>query len=418
MPDPSSTSSLRNPSADVAPGLRTSCAVVLAVVLGYGLLTLPILARNGFDPSVFIHAGDRFVDPARLELPIIVKLHADGYDGQFYYRMALAPLRMQQAALGIRFDSPRWRVQRIVYPLLAWVAAFGHAAAVPATMVLVNLLGLGAIATVALRLTARLRLPTLTPLAIMLWPGFVIALTHDTTEIVATAFLLGALDCYFAKRLLAYAGLGVLASLTRETSILLLGGILCFEAAQAVRPAAAGQRWHRVLICGLALVPFLVWWDALRLIWDQSPQETIAHGDVGWPFAGAAEMLRDTLTGVRRFAPGPGMNAAIGAYLLGSAAWLLGFCAIVAARTPVVLRVAGTGALAAGWLPIVALMSLLTADGPWIDQTAFFRAFTECYVVGCLVLAVRPVPRWLTWLILAGGALAFLGAWVLTVGEK
>jgi len=74
--------------------------------------------------------------------------------------------------------------------------------------------------------------------------------------------------------------------------------------------------------------------------------------------------------------------------------------------------------LAAGWLPIVALMSLLTADGPWIDQTAFFRAFTECYVVGCLVLAVRPVPRWLTWLILAGGALAFLGAWVLTVGEK
>src|ERR1700758_5508700 len=122
MPDPSSTSSLRNPSADEAPGLSTSCAVLLAVVLGYGLLTLPILARNGFDPSVFIHAGDRFVDPAHLESPIIVKLHADGYDGQFYYRMALAPLRMQQAALGIRFDSPRWRVQRIVYPLLAWVA--------------------------------------------------------------------------------------------------------------------------------------------------------------------------------------------------------------------------------------------------------------------------------------------------------
>jgi hypothetical protein len=83
-----------------------------------------------------------------------------------------------------------------------------------------------------------------------------------------------------------------------------------------------------------------------------------------------------------------------------------------------VLRLAGAGALAAGWLPVIALMSLLTAGGPWVDRNAYFRAFTECYVVGCLVLGLRPPARWLVRLMLAGGTLALLGALVLTVGEK
>lgn len=404
--------------ADVTRVLRMSWAFGLIVVLGYGLLTLPILARHAFDPSVFIDAGDRFVDATQLVSPIIVKQHSDGYDGQFYYRLALAPFRMQQPAFGIRFDTPLRRMQRIGYPLMAWAAASGHPASVPATMFLVNLLGLGAIAVLATRLTTRLRLPAITPLAIMLWPGFIVALTHDTTEIVATALLFAALDAYFAERLFAYAVLGALATLTRETTVLVLGGILCFEMIQAVRPTMAASRWHRVPVCGLALLPFLAWWQVLRLVWGQSVHEAAGGGDLGWPLLGAATMLRETLTGVRQFAPTHGMDTAIRAYVFGSAVWLLGFCAVVAARTPVVLRMARTGALAAGWLPVFALMSMLTAAGPWIDQTAYFRAFTECYAVGCLVLAVRPAPRWLTRLMLAGAALALLGAWVLTVGEK
>jgi hypothetical protein len=31
-------------------------------------------------------------------------------------------------------------------------------------------------------------------------------------------------------------------------------------------------------------------------------------------------------------------------------------------------------------------MSILTADGPWVEPIAFLRAFTECWVVGCLLL--------------------------------
>ncbi|HEY3847970.1 MAG TPA: hypothetical protein VGL95_12745 [Acetobacteraceae bacterium] len=418
MPDPSPMSWLHAARAEVGHWQRRSWAFALMVVLGYGLATLPILVRHQFDPSAFIIAGDHFVDTAQLASPIIVQHDSNGYDGEFYYRLALSPFQMQQPAFGIRFDNPSYRMQRIGYPLLVWVITLGHAAAVPAAMYLVNLLGLAAIAIFATRLTARLRLFAKTPLAIMLWPGFIIALTHDTTEIVAAALVVAALDSYFAKCLVVYGVLGALATLTRETIVLVLCGVACFEAIQAIRTAGNRSRWHRTLVCGLALVPLLVWQAVLHLLWGRSPQA--GTGNLGSPFLGAVLMLRDTLIGAKQFVqPGrPVLDAVVRAYVLASAGWLLGFCAIVAVRVPVVLRMAGTGALAASWLPVFALMSLLTAGGPWVDRNAYFRAFTECYVVGCLVLGVRPPPRWLTWLMFAGGTLALLGAWVLSAGEK
>ena len=53
--------------------MHTPGAFPLVVVICYFLAVLPILVRHGFDTSVFIVAGDRFVDPARLPSPIIVK---------------------------------------------------------------------------------------------------------------------------------------------------------------------------------------------------------------------------------------------------------------------------------------------------------------------------------------------------------
>ncbi len=417
MPDATSISQARPASAGVGHWLRQPWAFALIVVLGYATATLPILARHDFDPSAFIMAGDRFVDAAQAAPPIIVILHSNGYDGQFYYRLALSPFQMQPSAFGIRFDKQSYRMQRIFFPVLVWAATFGQAAAVPVAMYLVNLLGLAVIALFATRLTARLRLPTYTPVAILLWPGCIIALTHDTTEIITAALVLGALEAYFARRLLTYCLLAAAATLTRETTVLILGGIACYETIHAVRAPDGAARWRRALICGLALVPFLVWQAALRLIVGDSPQG--GTHDLTWPVLGAAVMLHDTLTGVRHYAPGrSGLDALLRAYVLGSAGWLLGFCATVAARAPAVLRMASVGALAAGWLPILALMSMLAAGGPWVDRTAYFRAFTECYVVGCLVLGLRPVPRWLLWFLMAGGALAFFGAWGMAIAEK
>jgi hypothetical protein len=394
--------------------LRAPFWFALVVVAAYALLTLPILVRHHFDFSAFVVAGDQYVEAGKLASPIIVKRHSAGYDGQFYYRLAVAPFDLRQPAFGVRFDLPPWRMQRIFYPLLSSAAAFGRAALVPAALFLVNLLGLAAIAALAVRLTRRLSLPALTPLAIVLWPGFVFALTHDTTEIVSAALILGALAAYLADALAAYALLGALATLTRETGILAVGGLFALELVRASPGAGRVPRWHRVLLCGFAMVPFLAWREALYVLWDQSPQQAGAGHNVGWPLLGAATMLLETLSGARHYSPRRGLDLEIRAYAVGSAAWLLSWCAMAAARVPAVLRVTAHAPLACAWLPLLALMSVLSAGGPWIDPTAYFRAFSECFVVGCLVAGVWSASRRWELAMFAGGAMAWLGAWWLT----
>jgi hypothetical protein len=55
--------------------------------------------------------------------------------------------------------------------------------------------------------------------------------------------------------------------------------------------------------------------------------------------------------------------------------------------------------LAAGWLLVLGLMSVLTAGGPWVEPAAYFRAFTECWLVGwCLVGVAGAWPRRFGWL--------------------
>ena len=384
--------------------IRTPGAFAVAIVMWYLLSALPILARHGFDTSVFIVAGDKFVDSSQLISPILVQSHSDGYDGQFYYRMALSPFQLQTRSNGVQFDDPPWRTQRIMYPVLAWAVAFGRPDLVPATLFLVNLFGMGVIAFLTVKLTSRLGLPILTPLAVILWPGFIASLTHDTTEIVAAAFLVAALNAYFSQRLVAYAALGAAAALTRETSILFLAGVFGFEGLRAMRSAAGLDRWRRTIIVGLALVPFLIWREMQFVLWAQSPFADAAKNNVGWPFQGFIEMVEDALSGTRF----DGKHLALRAYELGGAGLLTIFCAMVIVRLNATLRISTSGALAAGWIPIILLMVVLRAS--WVE-IAFLRVCTECFVIGCLIIALRPPPQWVSGAMIGGCVVAYGGAW-------
>jgi hypothetical protein len=388
------------------PALRSPRVFACLVMTFYLLSALPLLARAHFDLSVFIVAGDQFVNPAQLASPIIVKDHSAGYDGQFYYRIALAPLHLQQAdAFGVHFDSAPWRVQRILYPVLSWGVALGRPAFVPASLFLVNLAGIAIIGFAAVRLTSRLSLPAYTSLAIALWPGLIFSLTHDTTEIVAAAFLLAAVEAYFAQKLVLFAALIGLAALARETSVLFIGGVFCFELMDAIRRRTKVGRWHRPIIVMLAFLPFLLWRELQFVIFDQAPPAADIKHNLDWPFVGFVETIGDGLLG-----QGPyGKMLISRVYLLGTVALLATFCAAVAVRVPRLLP-SRRGVLAAGWLPIMALMVLLSAD-PW---TAYFRAFTECDIIGCLILACRPPSRSACQILFAGCLLAWVGAWAIS----
>ena len=67
-----------------------------------------------------------------------------GYDGQFFYRLALNPLNFSQTAYGITMDRS-YRYMRIGYPALTWLVSLGQHFLVPIMLVAVNVAAVGAL---------------------------------------------------------------------------------------------------------------------------------------------------------------------------------------------------------------------------------------------------------------------------------
>jgi len=380
-----------------------------AVMVAYFVAILPVLIYRDFDFSVFIVAGDQMVNANEVASPIIIRTNSGGYDGEYYYRLALAPFSLQQRAFGVAFDVPALRMLRIGYPIIAWGLSLGQAAWVPMSLVFTNLIGLGAIAFFASRITIRLRLDFQAALLVALWPGFIVTLMHDTTEIVAAALLLATLDFYFAGKILWFGFLGALATLTRETSILALAGILFFELVRFWRQGFAREAMYRVLICGFSLIPYLLWRQAQQLFWDASPAEA-AIPNLHWSLTGPLEALRDIITNARISTPGRHWFIST-SFDAVSIMFVLMFIALGLWHVLVCRRANDAArALVFAWLPVLALMMSLTPNGPWTDPTAYFRAFTECFVIGSFILFLEPNTKLLRGLVLIAVALLWIGA--------
>ena len=376
-----------------------------AALLIHAMLILPSLARHGFDASYFIVAGDRYVSAGQTPAPVNIRPHSDGYDGQFYYRLALAPFSTADRVGGVAFDHPAWRMQRILVPLLVRLLSLGNAAAVPWAFIGLNLAAVLAIASMAALLARHYSLPWIAPVAIAFWPGWQIALERDTTEIIATALLLAAVTAYMRQRVALYTVLLALATLARETAILAGTGILLVEGWRLLRGPSARQ-WGRAGCAFLALLPFLIWRQIIATRWQGAAQaHGIAH-NTGWPLLGWLQAIAANILnrGVGA-APAPHGRMMRLTILAGIAMVTLAMIPMLRAAWKSLADVKAAG-VALGWLLMAALMAVLTANGPLIDATAYFRALSEFWVLGWIVLASskavrgRPIVRPIPWLLL------------------
>jgi hypothetical protein len=91
--------------------------MLITAIVYLAFIVVRLEMHNG-DASVFVVAGDRFVDAGQTPPDLMVRPTSDGYDGQFYYRLALDPFTKRVVDFGISLSNPVWRQQRIAYPLL------------------------------------------------------------------------------------------------------------------------------------------------------------------------------------------------------------------------------------------------------------------------------------------------------------
>src|SRR3954453_8729859 len=154
--------------------------LVPAIVIAICYITFFVLllrTRHG-DVSLFVIAGGENVNVSKVPAGLTVIPNIGGYDGIWFYRLAINPLSGQQSAHGIRLDNPPYRQQRIGYPLIVWILSLGHSAWIPALLVAVNIFAAAVMAAFAGAFAKRFGLSPLWGVIVPLHPGFVLTFSR------------------------------------------------------------------------------------------------------------------------------------------------------------------------------------------------------------------------------------------------
>ncbi|HWF74415.1 MAG TPA: hypothetical protein VG186_13790 [Solirubrobacteraceae bacterium] len=297
---------LRRPAATGLIVRARVAKVAVAVLVFYALVVAVYLGAGG-GVRDFINVSPHFIErgdtSSVISSPSVYDYgahhlgqKATGYDGQFYYFIALDPTRAAHY-----IDSPPYRYGRILYPMLARFAALEQPAAVPWAMLIISWLAVGGgVLALAAWLARRGASPWFAALY-GLFPGMLVAFQHDLTEPLAYGLVALAVYLFdFGGRrgvLLSAAAFG-LAALTRETTVLfaiLFGLSIIAGRPNSSRPRALRARARQAFgFFALALVPFLTWLAvdyALLGIANPGTVDPVPFKGIIGPFNPSVELL-------------------------------------------------------------------------------------------------------------------------------
>lgn len=265
----------------------------LAVALAVYVTAIGIqLQRYDGDPTGFVQFGSEAAAVVQPPPGAYVLAGTVGYDGQFYYALALSP-EIDSHVQSV-FEPFEYRAQRIGYPALAWlVSGGGSESGLPWALLTVNLaFALVATAAAAAWLRARGRSGWLA-LAVGLTPGVLMTILRDLTDVVGLAAALGGLWAWSQRREGLTAVALVLAVLARET-MLILAAVLAYDAWRRRRR----RDWsiHPALLVLPAVACFAAWEAYASWRFDGELPWTTAPSNL-WqaPLVGVADAVTDLL---------------------------------------------------------------------------------------------------------------------------
>jgi len=372
-----------------------TAAVLLVAASAFVLVRLAVAAHG--DISTFAQAGAQFTDPARAPHGLAVR-SGSGYDGQFYYRLALQPWNLSWSAHGITFDFG-FRRQRVGYSWLAWTLSGGQAAAAPYALVAVNLLGLGALGFFTGKWAQSLGRHALWGLLPAGYFGLVWSLSRDLTEITAITLVVAGIVAWKSRHPL-WSGVALAAAvLSRETALLVVAALVVTRLADIVRRK---ERLGRAdLAWVIPTVVFVGWQAACAVAFARIP--LFSEGlNASAPFTGS---IRSVLGWIEH----PGLTHLL---LLTQLAVLVVVTALAAwnlrqSRSSPFERLA--------FVFSVILLAMLSTS-IWNKDPREFRTMVDVFVLGSGVLlgtrTFRPLlltgATWVVWLMVAALSVKYL----------
>jgi hypothetical protein len=352
--------------------------------LAFALARWQIWAKGHL--SLFIMAGHVYTHRAQLPRGLLLVPSA-GYDGQFYYRLALDPANWHATAYGITMDQS-YRYTRIGYPVLAWIFSLGQHQLVPVVLVVLNLFGVAAMAMLGGVFARQAGRHALWGLAFAAYFGLVVSVGRDTAEPLAEACMLGGLLAYrragTPMYLLATA-LFTYGAITRETILFAPAAIavtrLIAIARRRVTPGLADLTWV-VPAAGFGLVEVAVHF----VVKGEFPLLANSSRNLTAPFTALADALKYNAAHINTAHLSP-IDIAMLEYATLAIFILAGLAVLTVTTAPAHERLA--------FVFFVLQLGLLSSQ-IWTSTFGEGRSLIEPYLMALVLLVATP-RRYLSW---------------------
>ena len=334
--------------------------------------------------SRFILVGRHFAVVSQLPhgMPL-VKTY--GYDGQFFYRLALNPLNLHHTAYGITMDRP-YRYMRIGYPALTWLVSFGQHNLVPVMLVVVNIAAVGALGYLGGMFAVDGRRHALAGLLMPGYFGLLTSLSRDTAEPLSAVCLVAGLLAVRRRRPVLAAMLLAFGALTRETVMVAVAALAVMRVLGIVRGRARPGRQD--LAWAIPAAAFGAWQVVVRAATGSVPLLADGSRNAGTPFIAPVQAFRHNLGHIHLHQ--------FERYDL----WFLELAILVCFSLAALCCLRSTSAPGHERLAFVLYLVEICVVTPstWNSLGSDMRSFIEVYLLAVIILLGTPrrtLPAWL-----------------------
>lgn len=243
--------------------MKKAAQILIVVGIFYVIYILLFLAKFGFNPSATIEFSEDRIhayvrDYGALPSGLVVQVNSEGYDGQFYYLSAMNIFHG-----GISPSSYPYTPQRLLYPLLAYMAAFGNTSLIPWTLLLINffsiLYGTYIFILILDKYQADLHLAYLFAFNV----GFLICILRDLCEPLFMLFVLLSVLHLERQQYKLSSILLALAVLTKEIALVIICPLLVFFLTK--------HKFREMVIYSFPLAVFFIWQVILFIMSGKFP---------------------------------------------------------------------------------------------------------------------------------------------------
>ena len=352
--------------------------------------------------SRFILVGRHFVTPAQLPHGIAVS-PTYGYDGQFFYRLALDPLNLRPTAYGITMDHS-YRYMRIGYPALTWLVSLGQHVLAPVMLVVVNIAAITALGWFGGVIARQAGRHALAGLMLPTYFGIITSLSRDTAEPLAAACLVAGLLAVRARRPVLAALLLVYGVLTRETVMVAVVAIAAVRVVGLVRRPRSVRFGRDDLPWLLPTVGFFAWQVVVKAATGSFALLADSGRNAGAPFIAPLRALEHNL-------------AHFNAHRFDQVdLWLLQVAILAAFALAALAFLRATNAPCHERLAFVLFLVEICVVTPstWNSLDSDLRSFIEVYLLAVIILLGTPRRTSGTWLLSSLAAFALPAIFVVT----